>query len=176
MATTVKTTLQTVEIVYSWSTKIFTSIEPVPVPPEGVEKYVGVEDEIWVKSSDGTETVWKKDRYVGQNLPDGTIKTWWIKPTYKDAYELGKKFWKSSFQFHKDGQVSCTICQINYVWLTNTVEVERIKGEEHKWVEAFTNERGEYMELVPISSTYYYDSDDDSYYYRRRRYSYGDIY
>ena len=79
-------------------------LEFCPVAPPGVKG---------LRSIDGSAIFWYKDRTV-KWAADGTVLTWWTKPTISDA--INSLNTGNYYQFHNDGTVFCRFNGSPYFW------------------------------------------------------------
>lgn len=89
---------------------VFTTLEAMPLLPYGC---VYGEKEYTIETHSYT-TTWGKDGVVNRIYKNGMTKTWWRKPTLKDAITL--KDTGIFIQFHKSGEVTARYNGINYYW------------------------------------------------------------
>ena len=108
------TQMQTVQILFPFSTVEIQAMEEVPVCP--------VRRDLCLVRIVANETVttWSPCGTVEQILVDGTVKTWWPKPSLRDAIfyrkSLGDDVKKGYFEFHKNGAVTSRSYGSQWYW------------------------------------------------------------
>jgi len=103
-----KTYLQTVDILMKGAPFQVQGLELCPVAKTGVKA---------LKAKDGATIFWYIDRVV-KWAPDGTVYTWWVKPTLADAISdsLVNGGKSNYYQFNSDGTVFCRYENSMYFW------------------------------------------------------------
>lgn len=107
------TCYQTAVVTFPNTLMKFTTLENIPLLPAHInagEKGIRIETYAYT-------TTWGKDGVVTRVYKDGVTKTWWRKPTLKDAITL--KDTGIFIQFHKSGEVTARYNGINYYWSEN---------------------------------------------------------
>ena len=120
-----KTWLQTVDVVFKNSSLVFHTLELAPVMPVGAE----YDDSNTATFYDNNcKIVWDVDGTIMRtDLHSGTIKTWYARPTLKDAINYQNTD-GGFFQFKKDGSVEAYCYDATYYWSPVTYEAEPFVG------------------------------------------------
>ena len=108
------TQIQTVQVLFPFSTVETQTMELLPVCPVRTDVCP-----VRIVSNE-TVTTWHPCGTVEQILVDGTVKTWWPKPTLRDAIyyhqSLVDGVKKGYFEFHKNGAVTSRSYDSQWYW------------------------------------------------------------
>jgi len=124
------TYLQTVSVDFPHSEMVFHSMESAPICPSSY-KPENNNHFIVMKTTDKSIITWWKNGSIVKVLPNGTIKSWFPKPTLKTAIEMCLFQKDSGFyiQLHPDSSVTCRFPDGNYYW-SATIEGKPEVGEQ----------------------------------------------
>ena len=100
-----KTYLQTVEIEMPGAPFVVHGLEFCPINPAGVKG---------LKTNDGSTILWLEGKTV-KWAADGTVLTWWEKPTMEEAVNYSNDQ-GGSYQFKSDGSIFQKYLDKNYFW------------------------------------------------------------
>jgi hypothetical protein len=122
-----KTWLQTVDVHFKNSSKVYHTLELAPVPKGGKCSYIN--DDV-VYNDSVIKIVWEWDGTITQTEKEtGTVKIWYARPTLADAiaYKDGDG---GFFQFHRDGSVEAYCYDGSYYWSAATYEAQPLCEDE----------------------------------------------
>ena len=123
-----KTWLQTVDVHFKNSSKVYHTLELAPLPKGGLCSYI--KDDV-VYSDSVKKIVWEWDGTITQTDNDsGTVKIWYPRPTLADAiaYKDTEGNDGGFFQFHRDGSVEAYCYDASYYWSAATYEAEPLRA------------------------------------------------
>ena len=111
------TYLQTINIDFPCSDMMFHGMELAPICPPSY-KAENNNNFIVMKTPDKSIITWWKNGSIVKVLADGTIKTWFPKPTLKSSIEMSLFQKNSGFciQHYSDSSVTCRFPDGNYYW------------------------------------------------------------
>ena len=124
-----KTWLQTVDVHFKNSSKVYHTLELAPIPKGDKCSYIN--DDV-VYNDSVKKIVWEWDGTITQTEKEtGTVKIWYARPTLADAIAYkhtdctyGNQ--GSFFQFHRDGSVEAYCYDGSYYWSAATYEVQHL--------------------------------------------------
>jgi len=122
-----KTWLQTVDVHFKNSSKVYHTLELAPIPKGGKCSYIN--DDV-VYNDSVKKIVWEWDGTITETEKEtGTLKIWYPRPTLADAiaYVCGDG---GFFQFHRDGSVEAYCYDACYYWSAATYEAEPLCEDE----------------------------------------------
>ena len=105
--------VQTVVVEFPFSTARFHTMELRPVLPAYMKR--ASEQRVIHHSDDGKHTYWYPSGRVTVKCLDGTLKTWYPKPTLEAAIKSEGPY-RGSFQFHKGGIVTAVYYYEPFYW------------------------------------------------------------
>ena len=128
-----KTWLQTVDVHFKNSSKVYHTLELAPIPNGGKCSYIN--DDV-VYNDSVKKIVWEWDGTITQTEKEtGTVKIWYPRPTLADAiaYKHTDCIYGnqgSFFQFHRDGSVEAYCYDGSYYWSAATYDVQPVYESE----------------------------------------------
>jgi len=151
--------VQTVVVEFPFSNARFHTMELRPILPAYMKR--AAEQRVIHHSRFGKDTYWHPCGSVTVKCLDGTLKTWYPKPTLESAIKTATPY-RCSFQFHKRGIVTAMYDDEPFYWSgpvtasPPTGSFTVVYADEEMMDSAYESDEAEY------ESAYYYNNGVDN--------------
>ena len=127
------TSLETVDVIFPFSTQIFQSMIPRPMYHETEYTREAMKQNGYIRVNKKNESIiWEENGFVTKVLlKDSTKYVWYPRPTLSDVVNMDASTWFT--QFHPDGTVTQRCGYINYIWGPKKLSAEYYTVKEYPY-------------------------------------------